>query len=46
MRGILESAAVDPEQLPPPKDIWFDDEELERWYKGRRELMKAGLEQV
>ncbi|MCW7071860.1 MAG: hypothetical protein OCU12_06015 [Methanophagales archaeon] len=40
MKGIIQSAAYDPEKLVAPKEIWMNDEALEAWYEERRNLRK------
>jgi len=40
MKGIIQSAAYDPEKLVAPKEIWMNDESLEAWYEERRNLRK------
>jgi len=40
LKGIREAAALDPDKLPAPKDLWLDDKALERWYEDREELRK------
>jgi len=40
MKGIIQSAAYDPEKVVAPKEIWMDDEALEAWYEERRNLRK------
>lgn len=36
----MESAGLDPEQLAPPKEYWFDEAELKRWFEERKQLAK------
>ncbi len=38
VKGILEAAALDPEKLVAPKDIWFDGKLLDQWFESRRSL--------
>ncbi len=38
VKGIYESAALDPEKMPAPKEFWFDDKALDEWYDLRRNL--------
>ena len=40
VRSIHEAAALDPEKMLPPKEIWFDGEAMEKWYADREELRK------
>jgi hypothetical protein len=44
VKSILEAAALDPERLVAPKDIWFDNAELERWFESRREIQPRGVD--
>lgn len=39
--NIRQLAALDPEKLAPPKDIWLDDDEIERWLESRKKLRDA-----
>jgi hypothetical protein len=40
VQNILENAAFDPERLVAPRGVWFDNEELDKWYDSRMELRK------
>lgn len=40
MRSIFESAAYDPDRLPAPKNLWFDDKGLAEWYEERRKIKR------
>lgn len=44
MKSVMEAAALDPERLSAPKSIWFDDEELEKWFKERRRVKVDSVE--
>ena len=38
VKGLRESAGLDPEKKMPPKEIWFDGDELEKWFDDRQKL--------
>lgn len=37
---IIANSAYDADNLVAPKEIWFDHEELKRWYDDRTEALK------
>lgn len=37
---IIANAAYDMENLVAPREVWFCEDELKRWYDDRLELMK------
>lgn len=39
-QAIRQSAAYDPDNMAPPKEIWLDNKKLERWFDERAELRK------
>lgn len=43
MRGIQEAAALDPERLVAPRDLWFDEEGLNSWYEERNEYRESKM---
>ena len=40
VQAILENAAFDIERLVAPREFWFDEEELDKWYEDRMEARK------
>lgn len=40
VKGIYEAAGLDVEKLVAPRELWFDKERMDDWYKAREELRK------
>jgi len=40
VQNILENASFDVERQVAPREIWFDEDELDKWYENRAELRK------
>lgn len=36
--SLRQSAAYDPEHIPPPKELWLDDDKLQKWFDSRNKL--------
>jgi len=36
VQNIYEAAALDPEKMVAPKDMWFDAPALEAWFESRQ----------
>ena len=43
-KSILEAAALDPERLVAPKSIWFEEDELEKWFESRKAIQMPDRE--
>lgn len=40
VKSIYEAAGLDEEGLVLPRELWFDKERADAWYKDRRELRR------
>jgi len=46
IEGLRKTAAYDPDELEPPRDLWAlnRSDELDSWLKGREEVRKSRSE--